>query len=409
MRRPSALAVAFALALAVVAGAVDGAKAGQADAGPRAAVQKLLNERVRAVRSGDEAAFMATVDPRAPASFVESQRRQFRGLSQLPLTDFRLTAVEENSGNLVAAIAGRYPGADARYLPETRQQWQLTESGPTLILDRLWLSYVERDGQWFVAGDADVADLGLVTPLGLWDGGPVEVVRSGRVAMLTHPQTRARAQELAGLTDQAVDAVTGWDWPQRVVGILPADPNELKNVLRTSLDPDKFVAFVTYDAVTEPEYRSTAPRLYVQDKNLSTYSRRFQLETLVHELIHAAAAPANGPNIPSWVHEGVADWQATGASTGLRRPPGSDRRIPEDHELASGSRDEILVSYQEARSAISTLAAVAGANAPIELFRTLGQLRNEPGSDDHRLDRALRHVTNGALDRAALERRWAER
>lgn len=351
---------------------------------------------------------MATVDPRASAMFREAQRRQMQGFSSVPLSLYRLELHTDDSGDLAGALADRYPGTSRRFLPETRQRWRLEGIDDRDALDRLWLSYVERDGRWYVAGDSDVADLGLATPLGLWDGGPVVVQRTARVAVLSHPAEAARAKALADLTEQAVDRVGDWRWPGRIVVILPSSPEELASIIRATLDVEKFVAFVSYDTESEPAFTVSAPRMLVQDRNLSKYSQGYQVETLVHELVHAAAAPVSGPNIPSWVHEGVADWIATGQSAGVRRPSGSDGVLPRDDEFTTGSRDSIFTAYGESRSVVSYLARRTGAGTPIAFFRTLGSLRDEPGSETHLTDRALRAATAG-LDLARLEASWAGR
>lgn len=371
-------------------------------------MQTLADVRAAAVLHKDEAAFMATVDPEAPASFRESQRRQLQGLSSLPLSSYRLEIHTEESGDLSAAIASGYPGASRRFLPETRQRWAITGADNVPALDRLWLSYVERGGRWFVAGDSDVADLGLTTPLGLWDGGSVVVQHTTRATILSHPSGAPRALALGQLAEQAIDRVGAWDWPGRIVMILPSSPKELETILRTTLDVTKFVAFVSYDAERTPAYRPSGPRMYVQDQNLGKYSARFQLETLVHEMVHAAAAPASGPYIPSWVHEGVADWIATGMSTHERRPHGSDGVLPRDDEFSAGSQTSIINAYSEGRSAVSYLAARSGPGAPIAFFKALGSLRVEPGSQTYLAGRAVRSATGG-LDLAALQKGWGGR
>jgi len=80
-------------------------------------------------------------------------------------------------------------------------------------------------------------------------------------------------------------------------------------------------------------WEATAPRIYIQDENLKAYDRPYQVETLVHELTHAAGAPLAGPFVPSWVHEGVADWVATGHRNHEPLAPRRPR-----HRLALASR-----------------------------------------------------------------------
>jgi hypothetical protein len=147
--------------------------------------------------------------------------------------------------------------------------------------------------------------------------------------------------------------------------------------------------------------------MYVQDRNLSRYARPFQLTTLTHELNHAAVAPYAGPAIPAWVHEGVSDWLASGASTGERKPRGSDGVLPRDFEFTTGSGATIVRNYAESRSAISYLAARFGAGAPSRFIRTLGELGPVAGSVDHNVDTTLRKLFNISL--ADFQAGWARR
>ncbi|HEX2698593.1 MAG TPA: hypothetical protein VHM89_00110, partial [Acidimicrobiales bacterium] len=154
-------------------------------------------------------------------------------------------------------------------------------------------------------------------------------------------------------------------------------------------------------------WTATAPRVFVQDARLGDYSRPAQVETMVHELVHFASAPLSGPFIPAWVHEGVADWVATGRPAGERRPAGGDALLPRDYEMSTGSSVAIVRAYRESRAAVSLLAGRRGADAPPAFFAGLGDVRTGPGSVDHNVDAALR-ATEG-LSLGELEAAWASR
>ena len=373
--------------------------------GPPAGIQELLDRREAAVTSGDENAFLATVDPQASAAFREAQRTLFAGLRSVPLEKYELEARTDDTGDLGPAAAAAYPGATVS-LPETRQVMRVRGYDQSDAIDSLWLTYVQRDRQWYVGGDSDVADIGLETARGVWDGGPVATVTSERFIVLTHPGHEARARAILGAAEQAAARLdTVWDrpWSKRIPIVLPASIEELERILQTSLDLNKFVAFVGYGSLRDDGFENTAPRMYIQDRNLSRYPAAAQVETLVHELAHAAHVPLNGPFIPYWVHEGVADWLANGRPTGERRA-GGDASLPRDHEFAAGSSASILRAYREARSAVSTLSRVSGVPAVAGLFADLGAVRVEAGDSDYHVDAALRRVVGyGVPD---LEARW---
>lgn len=396
------------LLLALALGGAGGAGAQEGLRSPLAAVQALLDARAKAVLAGDEKAFFATVDPEAPAEFRQAQARQFAGLDALPLASYRLEARVEDSGDLSAAAPTR--GADEVFLPETRQYLRFEGYDERDGLDHHWLTYVRRGDRWYVAATGDVADLGLDTAPGLWELGPVRLTSTAHFLLISHPEQEARAAAIGGLAEEALTLLRArWPvpWTERLPIILPASTAELQQLLQTTLDLDKFVAFVGYGSRRDDGYATTAPRMYIQDQNLGRYGRAFQLETLVHELVHAASASRAGPFIPAWVHEGVADWVALGRPAAEHKPAGSDGRLPRDDEFSSGSQSSIIVAYREARSAISHLAATAGSGVPAGFFEAAGAPSVAAGSRQHLTDLALQRSAGITL--GAFEQGWAGR
>lgn len=395
-----ALALTFSVLGATTAG-YGGYRAQNEVAAPLEAANALLDRREAALAKGDRAAWMATVDPHAPAGFKDAQARQFEGLRTVPVERFMLTA-RDDAGDLA-------PERD-RFLPETRMTYRFAGFDDRDAVDVLWLTYVQRDGEWFVASDTDVSDLGLDTSRHLWDSGPVETFATEHFLVLFHPPQRERATALASIAeDAAATLARTWDrpWLGRIPLVLPGSVDELEELLQSTVDLDKFVAFVSYGADRDDGWNATAPRVYIQDRNLSRYGRESQVETLVHELAHAAGVAVSGPFVPSWVHEGVADWLATGRRAGERKPQGSDGVLPRDYEFVTGPQAAIVRSYGESRSAISWLAGTKGAGAPSALFAALGAPKVAPGSVDHQVDQALR--ATAGLGLADLQSGWASR
>ncbi|HVF32275.1 MAG TPA: hypothetical protein VM933_04475 [Acidimicrobiales bacterium] len=370
----------------------------------------MLDAREEALRAGDRQAWLATVDPEAPSAFRDAQGRLFDGLRSIPIESFSLQVRTEDTGDLGGGLSARYGGAKVQ-LPETRQRLRLRGFDALDAVDSLWLTFVERAGGWYVGGDEDLAPLGLDTARGPWDYAPIEVRETAHLLTIFHPGQRERAVALSAIAEEAIGVLESrWDqpWPERIPLILPADTEELEKLLQSTIDLDKFLAFVSYGAVRDEGWTATAPRIYIQDENLGGYSRDFQVETLVHELAHAAGAPLAGPFVPAWVHEGIADWVATGRSTRERKPSGSDGVLPRDHEFSTGPQSKIIEAYRESRSATSHLASRAGLAGPTALLRELGAVRAAPGNTDHHVDAALRRAAAG-IGLADLERGWAGR
>ena len=403
----AALALALTLALSSSGSVTSPSRSGAAQTGS-GSVQAVLDARVAALAAGDRDGWLATVDPSAPAAFREAQGRLFDGLRSVPIESYRLEARTDDTGDLAVDVGQRY-GVPVQ-LPETRQRLRLRGFDDRDAVDSLWLTFVQRDGRWYVGGDEDLAPLGLDTARGMWDFAPVEVLATEHLLTIFHPAQRDRARALSSMAEEAVEVLRSrWDqpWPERIPMILPADTDELELLLQSTIDLDKFLAFVSYGSVRDEGWEATAPRIYIQDQNLSKYDRAFQVETLVHELAHAAGAPLAGPFVASWVHEGVADWIATGRSTREPKPSGSNGVLPRDFEFSTGSQTNILLAYKESRTAVSYLAARSGVPAPTRFFRELGSVRVAPGSSDHQIDAALQRASGFGL--ADLQGGWARR
>lgn len=404
-------AVVTLVAAALLAlGAADpgaGAQAGD----PLDAVNALLDQREAALAAGDLSAWMATVDPEAPGAFRDRQRTAFAGWGVVPVERFALDARTDDTGDLAlgmqAELVGRYR-ADAVFLPETRRHFRLAGYDDRDTVEYLWLTYVRRGDQWYIGGDEDLRFLGLDTAVTLWELGPVEVQRSEHFLVVSPPDRAGRAQQIIELAERAWTRFEDqWDhpWSGRLPVILPGSVADLETILQTTFDLDNFVAFVAYDAIRDDGYEPTAPRMYIQDANLSRHSGAFQLDTMVHELVHAATSTTAGPFNEPWVHEGLAEWVTRGSPAGGRAPSGSDGRLPEPHEFTTGGNAAIVRSYEESTSAFAFLAGRAGAGEPVRFFEQLGARRVVPGSADHHAGDVLRAVAD--LDLRAFEEAWS--
>jgi hypothetical protein len=358
------------------------------------------------VRSGDKEAFLATVDPKASAAFRDAQGRLLDGLHSLPLEHYALQARLADSGDLGGGLVDRY-GAPV-FLPETRESMRFTGYDATDDVESLWLTFVQRGATWYVANDTDLEALGLYSNVGLWDFGPVVVHTTAHYLALSHPAQAGRLDALTSIGEQAMAQLHArWPvpWSEKIPMILPGTLAELGAIIQSTVDLDKFVAFTAYSDLRDTGYANTAARIYIQDKELSQFGRDFQLQTLVHELNHAAVATFGGPAIPSWVHEGVADWVGHGVSLTERKPKGSDGKLPRDDEFVAGSSSSIAMAYDESRSAISFLARRAGRDAPAKFVQALGAVNVAAGNTDYWVDASLRRLFGFGL--ADLQAGWA--
>lgn len=393
----------------LAAASVPVARAQESRMDPRiAAVNELLDARASAQLRKDRETFARTIDPQAPEAFRAAQLASFDNLSALPVASLDYDANVDVGGDLSrGARRADYGGAEV-FIPETVRRMRFPFDGDRAWIDEMWWTYVERDGRWYVGGDDDLVDVGLEPTVSMWDRGPVVMVQSAHVALIAHPQDRARAEALVGLAEQALATIAErWSlpWAGTLVGFLPEGPEELTELIQAAVDVTKFVAFVSYTIDTET-LESSAPRLFVQDDNFGRYPAATQIETLVHEFVHAAGSRYAGAYTPSWVHEGLAEWVAIGPGTAFRRGSGSGDTVPRDDQFGAGSQAQIVQAYRDSRSLIASLARIAGSGAPYELFKRLGDERVRPGSRAYVLDETLRGLGVGGV--ADLEAKWRD-
>lgn len=400
------------LFLAVAAGS-----AGPAPAGAQATnvtredgVRQVLAQRVDALGRGDRAAFLDTIDPAATSEFKERQGRLFDGLRSLPLASYGLELRTDEVPDLAAGLAGRYPGAEAVFLPPVETHYRLTGTDTIDALDGYYYTFLLRGGRWRIVSDRDLEDVGLPSARNLWDYGPVHQQRTDHFTILHDPADRKRAEALGALCEQGYarlrstfslgetpDPGSNRAIPTRIVVVLPHTLDQLREILQATFDLSNFVAFASAGVDRDEDWKSTAPRVYVQDVNLSRSRRDFQLQTFHHEFTHVSAFALAGPFVPSWVHEGVADWMA-GGEKAPSEVDGSDGLLPEDWEFTTGGAESIIRAYDESTSAMAFLAARKGKSAPLDLLARIGELRAAPGTAEYRVDQGLRAVYGAGLD-----------
>jgi hypothetical protein len=398
--RPGCLLAVVAAAAALVPAA--GAQTnGEPPAGPtrEQAVGQVLAQRVDALERGDRAAFMDTVDPSATPEFKVGQARLYDGLRSLPLASYELELRTDEVPDLSAGLAARY-SADEAFLPPVEARYRLTGIDAIDAVDGYYYTFLRRGGRWRIVSDADLEDVGLPSARNLWDYGPVRQERTAHFTVLHDPADRKRAEALATLCEQGYGRLTGGfgrPVPAHVLVVLPHNLDQLEEILQATFDLSNFVAFASASVDRDDDWRATAPRVYVQDTNLSRSRREFQLQTFHHEFAHVAAFPLAGPAVASWIHEGVADWMASGAEAPAT-VEGTDGVLPDDWEFTTGGGDSILRAYDESTSAMAFLAAKKGKSAPLDLLVRVGETRVAPGTSEYRVDQGLRAVYGAGLD-----------
>lgn len=374
------------------------------------AVRAVLDQRQSAVRTGDRAAFLDTVDPLGAEEFKVRQAHLFDGLRSLPLASYDLELRTDEVADLSPGLAAKYPSAEAVFLPPVEAHYRLTGIDTIDAVDGYYYTFLLREGRWRIVSDRDLEDVGLPSARNLWDYGPVSQQRTEHFTVLHDPADRKRAEAIGGLCEQGYARLTatflsggapgpglGAAVPAQIVVVLPHSLDQLREILQATFDLSNFVAFASATVDRDDDWESTAPRVYVQDTNLARSRRDFQLQTFHHEFTHVAAFSLAGPFVPSWVHEGLADWMATGEQPSSE-VDGTDGVLPEEWEFTTGGGEAILRAYDESTSAMAFLAARKGKGAPLDLLRRIGELRTAPGTSRYRVDQALQSIYGAGLD-----------
>jgi hypothetical protein len=364
------------------------------------AVRQVLAQRVEALKKGDRTAFLDTVDPLGTEEFKVRQGHLFDGLRTLPLATYDLELRTDEVPDLAPGLTAKYPSAEAVFLPPVEARYRLTGIDTIDAVDGYYYTFLLREGRWRIVSDRDLEDVGLPSARNLWDYGPVSQQRTGHFTVLHDPADRKRAEAISGLCEQGYARLTasfGAGVPAQIVVVLPHSLDQLREILQATFDLSNFVAFASASVDRDDDWESTAPRVYVQDTNLARSRRDFQLQTFHHEFTHVAAFSLAGPFVPSWVHEGLADWMASGEQPSSE-VDGSDGVLPEEWEFTTGGGEAILRAYDESTSAMAFLAARKGKGAPLDLLRRIGELRAAPGTSRYRVDQGLQAVYGAGLD-----------
>jgi hypothetical protein len=374
------------------------------------AAQHILDRHGAALLARDRAAFLADLDPSAPAArYRAAQAATFDNVAGVPLSAWSYQITAPVTGGSVLADAARRYGV-AILIARVAFRYQLRDADPAPTAHDVWLTFVRRSGRVLIASDADLAGEGGASWHGPWDFGPVVAHRGAASLVLGHPADDARLATVAEVADDAVAAVTGvWGngWLRRVVVIVADSADEMAAIVGASGGSDTAAETVADDA--DP---STGLRVVLSPARLSTLGLRLVMR---HEVTHVAswALTHASETLPTWLIEGLADYvanlgsgQAVTVAAGELRAEVSSGKIPaalpaNDEFTPGGTR--LPQVYEEAWLACRLIAARAGQDALVRLYR---QVATSAGSPRDALDAALRRTLG--LSTAQFTARWRQ-
>lgn len=414
--RRAASALVLLLVLMLGAGCLDGVAtapqevdAGASPSAPdlRAQVQRLLDRRARAVREGDERAFVRQLG-RGDGLRVR-QLRWFRSVTQLPWQRFDYEVL----------------GTDWETRPIAR--WGRTVLVPTVVhrtrlrgFDR---RVVERDVGFAVSFDGDrpriVSDQDAAgramlrgTPAP-WDLTAVQVRRAPGVLGVFDDRTVAAAPRLMAAVSDGITVLgrsLPFRWPGRVVVYHVRDPRVLDTVTDVPGGSIDLLGALTVPTYSRPEISPVASvRMLVMPVSVEA-GEPFLGRLVRHELAHVALG-VRDDGAPTWLSEGLAEWLGASAvpraqrqipTVAVRRAQQPQQGMPSSASFNGRDQDwHYAVSWM----ALDHVAATAGEPA---LWSLLEAFEARPaGPDDEGVDRVLRAELG--YDAAGLARRAASR
>lgn len=380
------------------------------DAAREEAVRALLVRRAVAVRDRDRDAWLGTVDPLALV-FRAKQAALFDALADVPLSDwtYRLDPASESPPG-VDLDGSRGPGW---WAPKVTLSYRITgyDDAPTKEPQRL--TFVPRGSSWYVAADDDFAAVGRDTTRGLWDSGPVTVVRGLHSIVLGHPGSRSTMRRVVAGLDAAVPRVNriwGTEWSGRVVALVPSTQAELSRVVGGHGDYSQIAAVATAELTdADAGYHPVGDRIVINPPNFAKLGSLGRRVVLTHEVTHVATRSASGPATPTWLVEGFADYvgyqgvhvpysQSASELRAAVRKGRLPRTLPADADF-SGANPDLAQVYEQAWLAVSYLAARYGRADLLRLYREVGR----PGAPSAAFADAL--ATLGT-DVAAITEGW---
>ena len=379
----------------------------RADGARERSVRDLLTARADGLRRHDKAAFLAGVDPRSSA-FLARQGRLFDALSPVPFGswEYGLDAAAEQPHN---ADLDKRRGP-SWWSPDVTLRYSLAGYDRTPTLETQHLTFVPRGGRWYLTADDDFDSVGQDTTRGLWDGGPVVVVRGRRSLVLGHPAAGGLLRTVADAVDAAVPRVTavwGQDWARKVVVMVPDSQAELGRLLGSHSSLSQIAAVATAELDDKRSgYHPVGNRVIVNPPNFRRLGPLGRQVVLTHEVTHVASRAATGPSTPTWLAEGLADYvgyrsvdvplsvSARELRSAVRNGKGP-KALPSDEDFDANA-GQLGETYQQSWLAVSRLAERYGQAKLLRFYREVG--RSE-GTEQEAVSNGLRS-TYGLTEKA---------
>jgi hypothetical protein len=292
------------------------------------------------------------------------------------------------------------------------ERYRLRGYDPQPALEDLYLTFVRRGGGWVVASDTDLDDVTLYSGRKLWENGPIITRKSEHFLYISHPDVASAAEPTLDMAERALDRVEQlWalDWHDRVPILAPSSTEELRRIIQATFDLDVFVAFAYSGLDRARGWDLVGHRIILNWPNFSSFGEETQESILTHELLHIATREYTGPEVATWVDEGIAEWVSGDVDEIYLREDLAegtfDGELPRDFEFTTGEDPDILQAYEESSTAARYAVDRFGRDDVAEFYRFLGRVRVAPGTPRYHVGRAVRAAWGIPFDE--FQDRWA--
>jgi hypothetical protein len=270
----------------------------------RLAVDSILLRRAQAVQTGNEALFLADVDP-ANKRLRAQQRILFANLVEIGFTEIGYSQAEERFNAAVVRAHG-----STTYLVRVLMRYQIPKVDFTPVTTELGYTFISRAGRWLLTDDDDLdADLGPGAHREAWDLGRIEVQRGPRVLVVVEKGDTKRGRAIVAAATEGLNEVTAY-WPRKWNGsvfVIALDETDVRDA--RFADEDIESAASTGSTFSSLPGQDTADGTVAGGYIVINPNERDRVDEILlsHETTHVATADLGGYE-PLWLAEGAAEY-----------------------------------------------------------------------------------------------------
>ncbi|TCC37721.1 hypothetical protein [Kribbella speibonae] len=270
----------------------------------RVAIDTILIRRAQAVQTGNEALFLADVDP-ANKKLRAAQKILFANLVEIGFTELGYSQAEERFNPSVLKAHG-----STTYLVRILMRYQIPKVDFTPVTTELGYTFIARGGRWLLTADDELDDdLGPGAHREAWDLGRIEVQRGPRVLVVVEKGDTTRGRAIATEAAEGLHEVATY-WPLKWTGsvfVIALDETEVRDA--KFADEDIESAASTGTTFSSLPGQDTADGTVAGGYVVINPNERDRVDEILlsHEITHVATADLGGYE-PLWLAEGAAEY-----------------------------------------------------------------------------------------------------